>query len=135
MGKGRQDRLRNAWDELYNLLNELEYMVLIVIVEGLRDVQALRSLGFKGQIDVCSQLAVSEPEFAESLSRKNTSILVLTDYDDEGKKINRHLTQLLEHNGVKVEVGLRRQFGRIMAAIGVYAIEDLDNSAMRVQDI
>ena len=124
--------MRNAWDELYNILNELEYMVSVVVVEGLRDVKALRALGFKGHIDVCSQLAVSEPEFTEALSRKDGSILILTDYDDEGKRINRHLTQLLERHGVKVKVGLRRQFGRIMAAIGVYAIEDLDNSAMRV---
>ena len=135
MGRGRQERLRNAWDELYNVLDDLEYLVSVVIVEGLRDVKALRALGFKGHVDVCSQLAVSEPEFTESLSRKNRSILILTDYDEEGKKINRHLTQLLERQGVKVEVELRRQFGRIMAAIGVYAIEDLDNSADRVQDI
>ena len=135
MGRGRQDRIRNAWDELQNLLNELEYMVSTVIVEGLRDVKALRELGFKGQIDVCSQLSVSEPEFSEILSRNNKSVLLLTDYDEEGKKINRHLTKLLERQGVKVEVGLRRQFGRILAAIGIYAIEDLDNSAYRVQDI
>ena len=135
MGRGRQDRIRNAWDELQNLLNELEYMVSTVIVEGLRDVKALRELGFKGQIDVCSQLSVSEPEFSEILSRNNKSVLLLTDYDEEGKKINRHLTKLLERQGVKVEVGLRRQFGRTLAAIGIYAIEDLDNSAYRVQDI
>ena len=135
MGRGRQDRIRNAWDELQNLLNELEYMVSTVIVEGLRDVKALRELGFKGQIDVCSQLSVSEPEFSEILSRNNKSVLILTDYDEKGKKINRHLTKLLERQGVKVEVGLRRQFGRIMAEIGIYAIEDLDNSAYRVQDI
>jgi len=135
MGRGRQDRIRNAWDELQNLLNELEYMVSTVIVEGLRDVKALRELGFKGQIDVCSQLSVSEPEFSEILSRNKKSVLLLTDYDEEGKKIHRHLTKLLERQGVKVEVGLRRQFGRILAAIGIYAIEDLDNSAYRVQDI
>ncbi len=132
MGRGRQERLRNAWDELNILLTELEYMVSIIIVEGLRDVEALRILGFKGRIDVCSHQSVSETELSEILSKDNKSVLILTDYDEEGKNISRNLTRLLEHRGVKVEVGLRRQFGRIMAAIGVYAIEDLDNSASRV---
>ena len=46
--------------------------------------------------------------------------------------MNRSLKGLMERRGVKVESGLRRQFGRMTAILGVYAIEDLDNVVERM---
>jgi 5S rRNA maturation endonuclease (ribonuclease M5) len=58
-------------------------------------------------------------------------VVLLTDFDEEGRRLNRHLTRLLERKGVKVEVGLRRQFGRLMAALGIYVIEALDDAILK----
>ena len=49
------------------------------------------------------------------------------DFDEEGIRLNRHFNQILERKGAKIEYGLRKEFGRLMAATGAYAIEDLDN--------
>jgi 5S rRNA maturation endonuclease (ribonuclease M5) len=103
----------------------------MIVVEGSRDVEALRLIGFKGRIDVCSRVNVSDFDLAESLKREASSVVLLTDFDEEGQKLNRHLTRLLEGRGVKVEVGHRRQFGRLMAALGVYVIEALDNAILK----
>ena len=135
MGRRRVERQKDALVKMKALLVELEYLVDTVIVEGMRDVEAIRTLDYKGKIVQCSQLSVSDVELCDSIADQFTSVLILTDYDAEGRRINRHLMQLLERKDVKVEEGLRRQFGHLMASIGIYAIEDLDNSVIRVEDI
>ena len=58
-------------------------------------------------------------------------MLILTDFDREGRKMNRQLKRLLERKGVRVEAGLRSQFSGLMAAIGVWVIEALDDARFR----
>jgi 5S rRNA maturation endonuclease (ribonuclease M5) len=102
-----------------------------IIVEGSRDEAALRHLGYGGRIDICSRVSVSDADLVECIAEEASSAVILTDFDEEGRKLNRSLKGLMERRGVKVESGLRRQFGRITAVLGVYAIEDLDNVAER----
>jgi len=128
MTRGRRIRsIEQAMEGLILLLGDVEGMVDVVVVEGARDVEALRSLGFRGYVEVFSQLGVSDADFTASISGSHASVLLLTDFDEEGRKLDLHLSMLLERGGVRVERGLRRRVGRLMAAIGVYAIEDLDN--------
>jgi uncharacterized protein YunC (DUF1805 family)/5S rRNA maturation endonuclease (ribonuclease M5) len=104
-----------------------------VIVEGPRDVAALRRLGYKERLDVCSRVLVSDADLVESIAKEVSSVVILTDFDEEGRKLNRSFKALMERRGIKVESGLRRQFGRMTAALGVYAIENLDNVAEKVR--
>jgi len=94
-------------------------------------VEALRLIGFEGRIEVSSRVNVSDFDLAESLKGEAASVVLLTDFDEEGRRLNRHLTRLLEGRGVNVEVGLRRQFGRLMAALGIYVIEALDDAILK----
>jgi len=109
----------------------MEYLASTLIVEGPRDVEALRRLGYGGRLDMYSKVSVSDAELVESIAREVSSVVILTDFDEEGRRIMGHLKHLFERNGVKVETGLRREFGRLMAAIGIYVIENLDNAAQR----
>jgi 5S rRNA maturation endonuclease (ribonuclease M5) len=120
------------FEELFYLLKEIEEIVNIVVVEGQRDVKALRSLGFKGNIVSYSQLGVSDSDLVSDIGSRCSNVLLLTDFDDEGLIINNKLKRLLELSGVKVEIGLRREFGRFMARLGVYAVESLDNIFTRL---
>jgi 5S rRNA maturation endonuclease (ribonuclease M5) len=115
-----------ALERLNNLLGELETLVDVVIVEGPRDLEALRQLGFRGEISLFSQVGVPEADFIDATSREHGSVVILTDFDEEGRKIDLALSEGFERRAVRVEKGLRREMGRIMAAIGVYAIESLD---------
>jgi 5S rRNA maturation endonuclease (ribonuclease M5) len=99
----------------------------VVLVEGLRDIEALRLMGYVGVIEALSRPGVNDFDLADELASKYGHILLLLDFDEEGLNLNNHFTQLLERKGVKVEYGLRKEFSRLMAAIGVYAIESLDN--------
>jgi len=116
-----------ALERLTRLLGELETLVDVVIVEGPRDLEALRQLGFRGVISLFSQVGVPDADFIDAISRAHGSVAILTDFDEEGRKIDLALSEGFERRGVRVEKGLRRELGRIMAATGVYAIESLDN--------
>ena len=105
----------------------VETLVDVVIVEGPRDLEALRQLGFRGEISLFSQVGVLDADFIDAASREHGSVVILTDFDEEGRKIDLALSEGFERRAVRVEKGLRREMGRIMAAIGVYAIESLDN--------
>jgi 5S rRNA maturation endonuclease (ribonuclease M5) len=118
---------RKALEELDSLLKEIALHVSVVVVEGQRDVEALRSLGFEGQIEVCSHVGLSDVELCEIVALDADSVLLLTDFDEEGLLMHNRLKNLLERRGVNVEEGLRREVGRLMAVLGVYAVEDLDN--------
>jgi 5S rRNA maturation endonuclease (ribonuclease M5) len=107
---------------------DLEYLVDVVVVEGPRDVEALRNLGFEGRVTICSKVGVSDADLTESLADRNSKVIILTDFDEEGRELNRRLSRLFERRGVKIERGLRREAGRLMAYVGVYAIEALDDA-------
>jgi len=126
----KKQRLKStdqAFERLNHLLGELETLVDVVIVEGARDQEALRQLGFRGEISLFSQVGVTNADFIDAVSREHGSVVIMTDFDEEGRKIDIALSEGFERRAVRVEKGLRREMGRIMAAIGVYAIEALDN--------
>ena len=106
---------------------DLEYLADVVVVEGPRDVEAFRNLGFEGRVTICSKVGVSDADLAESLADRDSKVVILTDFDEEGRELNRRLSRLFERRGIKVERGLRREAGRLMAYVGVYAIEALDD--------
>ena len=120
-------RRKNAIRELEVLIQELPGLIDVVVVEGFRDIQALRSLGYTGSIEDLNRSGLNDFDLADNLVSKYTRILLLLDFDEEGLRLNTHFTQILERKGAKVEYGLRKEFGRLMAATGAYAIEDLDN--------
>ena len=116
-----------ALERLTRLLGELETLVDIVIVEGPRDREALRLLGFRGEVSLFSQVGVPDADFMDTASREYGSVAILTDFDEEGRKIDLALSEGFERRGLRVEKELRYEMGRIMAALRVYAIESLDN--------
>lgn len=107
---------------------DLEYLADVVVVEGPRDVEALRNLDFEGRVTICSKVGVSDSDLAESLADRDSKVVILTDFDEEGRELNRRLSRLFERRGIKVERELRREAGRLMAYVGVYAIEALDDA-------
>jgi len=116
-----------ALERLTRLLGELETLVDVVIVEGPRDLEALRLLGFRGEVSLFSQVGVPDADFMDTASREYGSVAILTDFDEEGRKIDLDLSEGFERRGLRVEKGFRQEMGRIMAAVRIYAIESLDN--------
>ena len=118
---------KKAIEEMKELLSEISSLVDVVLVEGLRDMESLRRLGYVGEIVTCAAINVNDYDLMTEVSGKYRRVLILTDFDQEGLMLNRRFAEMLEHEGVMVEKGLRRMVGRLTAALGVYAIESLDN--------
>jgi 5S rRNA maturation endonuclease (ribonuclease M5) len=116
-----------ALEELSSTLKEIHNYVDVILVEGLRDADSLKALGYSENIETLNHPGVNDYDLADRIASRYSSVLVLTDFDEEGLALNKRFSTLLEHKGVKIEYGTRNRVGRLMAMIGVYAIESLDN--------
>jgi 5S rRNA maturation endonuclease (ribonuclease M5) len=120
-------RRKKLIEEMKELLSEICALVDVVVVEGQRDVESLRRLGYSGEIVTCAATGVNDYDLMTEVSAKYGSVLILTDFDQEGVTLNLRFAEILEHEDVRVEKRLRRMVGRLTASLGIYAIESLDN--------
>lgn len=120
-------RRKQLIEEMKELLSEINELVDVVVVEGPRDEESLRRLDYSGKIVTCAATGVNDYDLMTEISAKNYIVLILTDFDQEGTMLNKRFAEILEHEGVKVEKGLRRMVGRLTASLGIYAIESVDN--------
>jgi len=120
-------RRKKLIEELKMLLSEISDLVDVVVVEGPRDMESLRRLGYPGEIVTCAATGVNDYDLMAEVAVNYSRVLILTDFDQEGTTLNRRFAELLEHEGVKVEKGLRRRVGRLTASLGIYAMEAMDN--------
>lgn len=128
----RRERQREALEDIKSILRGEDGEIGIILVEGPRDAEALRILGSSVKVEVSSRVGQTEPDVANGLAEKTRSVLVLTDFDEEGRKQAARLSELLEAEGVRVRRELRRKMGRLMGILGVKTVESLDDAAEEV---
>ncbi len=90
-------------EQINELLDEIQREGLLVIVEGLKDKRALEGLG------IVRVFSLNKPLYAavEEVAAKEKEIVLLTDLDEEGKKLYHRLSIDLQRHGVKVNNKLR----------------------------
>ena len=123
----RDKRCVEALEKIQSILSDLNTTTDLIIVEGIRDVKAIRELGYLGRIDIISHSNVSLPNLAINISETSNKVLVLTDFDESGMKQAHRLTSLLEGIGVKVDKEKRRILGKYFRVTGANTIESIDN--------
>lgn len=101
-------------EELERLLGELAERSADepIIVEGLKDRAALRTLGVRGEI-VLLNTGESVLHTAETLARKARSIILLTDWDYRGGQLCRLLRRAVEASGGRYDDQTRAQLVRL----------------------
>jgi len=122
----RSERFEYAIEEIRKILLDASSMVNLIVVEGTRDVKALRNLGYSDRIEVFYHTGITEIDFVSMLSRNSSRILILTDFDDKGKLLSKKLSRLFESHGVRLERELRRNIGKFMKIASISTIESLD---------
>ncbi|MEK6855475.1 MAG: toprim domain-containing protein [Nanoarchaeota archaeon] len=92
------------------LKNELEkYKEYVILVEGKKDVFALKSLGFE-KVYAIHMTSVSLRERIEEISKtigKKDKVCILTDLDRKGRKLYELIKPILQELGVKTDSSLR----------------------------
>ncbi len=111
-------------DEIILELRSLAGAGAIIVVEGRRDLDSLRSLGIDGEI----RLACSRPllEFTEELSKSGKEIVLLTDWDKKGGMTARKIINHLLSYGIMPNTKIRSRIG-ILVKKRIKDIESLDN--------
>ncbi len=90
-------------EEVQKALDGIRQKNLLVVVEGLKDVRALNALG------ITNILSLKKPLYAvvEDIADIAKEVVLLTDLDDEGKKLYYVLSRDLQKHGVKIDNRLR----------------------------
>lgn len=90
-------------ERILELLEDIRSRNLLVIVEGIKDVRALN------HFDIDNVLSLNRPlfEIIEDVASRVKEVVVLTDLDDEGKKLFHELSVGLQRHGVKADNRLR----------------------------
>lgn len=104
-----------------------------VVVEGKKDVEALRSLGIRRNV-VSLGKGLSVFAFCERLSETNGSAVVLTDWDRKGGKLARMLKDALEANGAKVNLEVRARLV-LLTKKDIKDIEGLPTYLRRLREL
>jgi 5S rRNA maturation endonuclease (ribonuclease M5) len=86
---------KKSLEEIEKLILDLqeENKTIPILVEGDKDVQALRKLGVKGKI-ISINMGKSLSDFCDGLVKDYKNIIILTDWDRKGG----HLCQIIRRN-------------------------------------
>ncbi len=115
------DQIREIQKEVRN------YSEVPIIVEGKKDEKALRRLGFKRIVKISGKPL--EKVFEEVSKYK--SVAILTDFDEEGKKIFSNLSRVLSSHRIKVHFFLRN---KIKSTFKIKKIEEINSLTKFMED-
>ncbi|MCS7364383.1 MAG: hypothetical protein NDF54_02955 [archaeon GB-1867-035] len=113
--------------KIEKVIEELNYNVDLVIVEGTHDEKALRRYGYNKIILKFSSSRKPMYLFVDEIVSKyrGKKIAILLDYDKEGEIISKKLENQLEERGLRVEKHWRKIIKELMAKEGMMTIEEL----------
>ena len=123
----RLEHVMKAIDELEAMSEQMP-----VVVEGLRDVEALRLLGIEKNVVSLSR-GMSIFALCETLSKDWDSVLILTDWDRKGGRLARKLREALMANGAKPIETIRTQLAYLVKK-DVKDIESLPTYLRRLRN-
>src|SRR3989344_3574677 len=86
-----------------------KYKSYVILVEGKKDVHALKSFGFEN-VYAIHQTSVSIREKLEEISKlltKKDKVCILTDLDRRGKQLYMKTKPILQELGIKIDSSLR----------------------------
>ncbi len=101
-----------SFEDLEKVLLELqeENKIIPIIVEGDKDIEALRKLGIKGLI-ISVNTGMSITNFCDKIARKYKEIIILTDWDRKGGFLCHTIRKNLEGR-VKCNIRFRELFAK-----------------------
>lgn len=101
-----------ALEELIASLLEASGQGAAVIVEGRRDLLALRSLGLSGPVIMASRR--SALDLAEDAARNYSQVILLTDWDDKGDEMCQTIGRHLSSVGIRPDGLIRSRLKRLV---------------------
>ncbi len=91
----------------------------VFVVEGIHDKKVLAKLGFKNTVDISGKPLY---DVVQNISEHFHSVIILSDFDEEGELIYDYLRRNLQAKGIYVNSRLRK---KIHLVFGIQRIEEL----------
>ncbi len=110
---------RRGFERLIKIIEELRRFSEeggVIVVEGRKDMNALKSLGVGGEILLASSMP--DYEIFRRCSGKRT--LLLSDWDSKGKEIEMRLKRMIVHANTEIWLELSRITGKY-----IHSVEEL----------
>ncbi len=108
-------------NEFVSELNHLSSEGDVLLVEGVRDVKAMRGVGYKGPMVTISSIKNGDSKSRLAASKR---VIILTDLDREGRHLAARYAKSLTHGGLAISLLYRRRL--LAASRGVFRhIENL----------
>lgn len=101
-----------ALEELIASLLDLSGQGAAVIVEGRRDLIALRTLGLSGPVIMASRRPALD--LAEDAARNYSQIILLTDWDQKGEEMCRNIERHLRSAGSRPDALIRSRLKKLV---------------------
>ena len=100
-----------------------------IIVEGMRDRQALNRFGVMNIIEISGK---SLMEIADDIVEQNEKdVTILTDFDEDGEQLESQLNHYLSHSGIKINSFARK---RVRSLFKIQKIEELIHFTKFMED-
>ncbi len=118
-------------EKLIASLIDASYHGAAVIVEGRRDLQALRALGLPGPVIMASHR--NALELAEDAARRYAQIILLTDWDGKGDEMCKTIEYHLRSVGSRPDKEIRSRLGKLVKK-EIKDVESLSRYAERMRE-
>jgi len=114
-------------------LNDLSRDGAAVLVEGKRDANALRGLGYSGPLFTIAIMATS-PVSRQRMRDKVRQMIILTDLDTEGQRLAAKSIKFLSNEGIRPSLAQRKRLSA--ASRGVFLhIENLSRFSVGEENL
>jgi len=117
---------------LSELLKDMELDSIVVLVEGAHDRALLRRAGFNGVVVEVSHKPLIDLAYWLMERYREHTIVILTDFDEQGEKKAKRLSGILSELGLRVNHRYREEVRRIARELGVKTIEELSRLYSRL---
>jgi len=115
-------------EEILNLLRRIKEENVPLVVEGKKDVDALRYIGIKGDIKPLNGKPLYE--FAEEISKEFSEVIILTDFDKEGKNLKKMLIFYFEKNGVKTNTEYWKKLSTLSKSTTIEGLKNIKKEVL-----
>ena len=100
------------FEGLVDEIIELSEAGAVIVVEGKRDIIALKKLGITGRIETATHQPLLV--FAENLAKDTTNIIIMTDWDRRGDILADKITTYLQNIGIMPDLDIRRRISSLV---------------------
>jgi len=98
--------------EFIDMLNEEAEYGSVIVVEGKRDVEALKRIGFNGDLIILNHFK-GITDFVDNHCHIRKKIILLLDMDRTGKHLTSKLVSQLQHKGNNVNLFYKKALAKI----------------------